>query len=262
MSAERAGAPDDGSFQRLVGEAHEAPFEGWDFSSFGDRYQVQSPSWDYRRLVESQLRLLSPGAAVLDMGTGGGELLRTLDGLPRDTHATEGYPPNVLAARMALQPHAIEVDEVTNDAHLPYPDQRFDLILNRHESFDAFEVVRVLRPGGVFLSQQVGGRDLAELNQQLAAPPHTYTDWTLEAATRQVTAAGLWVLGSGEELLEATFRDVGAIVGLLLITPWVVPGFTVDAYRPQLQRLHQHLHHGPLTVHAHRFYLLAQCPLS
>jgi len=247
VSPERAAAPDDSSFQRLGGEAQEAPFEGWDFSSFGDRYQVESPSWDYRRLAESQLRLLGPGAAVLDMGTGGGELLRTLHGLPRDTHATEGYPPNVLVARMALQPHAIEVDEVTNDAHLPYPDQRFDLILNRHESFDAFEVARVLRPGGVFLSQQVGGRDLAELNQQLAAPPHTYTDWTLDAATRQVTAAGLRVLDSGAELVEATFRDVGAIVRLLLITPWAVPGFPVDAYRPRLQRLHEYLNRGPLT---------------
>lgn len=104
----------------------------------------------------------------------------------------------------------------------------------------------------MFLSQQVGGRDLAELNQQLAAPPHTYTDWTLEAATRQVTAAGLRVLDSGEELVEATFRDVGAIVRLLLITPWEVPGFTVDAYRPRLQRLHEYLNRGPLTVHAHR----------
>jgi len=70
------------------------------------------------------------------------------------------------------------------------------------------------------------------------------------------------VLDSGEELVEATFRDVGVIVRFLLITPWVVPGFTVDAYRPRRQRLHEYLHRGPLTVHAHRFYLLAQCPLS
>ena len=45
---------------------------------------------------------------------------------------------------------------------MPFEDSRFDVVLNRHELDDPAEVFRVLRPGGVFLTQQVDGRDSEE----------------------------------------------------------------------------------------------------
>jgi hypothetical protein len=48
------------------------PVPGWDFSSFGGRIEEEPLSWSYADLA----RGLLPGAhAVLDIGTGGGELL-------------------------------------------------------------------------------------------------------------------------------------------------------------------------------------------
>jgi SAM-dependent methyltransferase len=256
----RPAADGDCSFEALLVDARQARFKGWDWSWMGDRYWEAPVSWDYSYLVNARLPDLGVGAAVLDMGTGGGELLRTFIGLPPDTRATEGYQPNVPVARAALQSHGIQVDEVRDDDHLPYPSDRFDLILNRHESFSAGEVARVLRPGGVFVTQQVGGLDLAELNEQLGAPSHSYADWNLDLAVGQIHRVGLGVLERGEEQVEATFRDVGAVVQFLRIAPWQVPGFTVDGYRSQLRRLHEALSDGPLVVHAHRFYLVAQLP--
>lgn len=251
-------ADGDRSFEVLVADAQQARFEGWDWSWFGDRYQQAPVSWDYSQLVNARLLDLGIGASVLDMGTGGGELLQTFEGLPPDTRATERYPPNVPIARAALQAYGIDVDEVGDDDRLPYPSDRLDLILNRHESFSPDEVARVLRPGGVFVTQQVGGRGLAELNEQLGAPPHGYAAWSLDLAVGQVHRVGLRILDCGEEQVEAAFRDIGAVVHFLRITPWQVPGFTVDEYRPRLRRLHERLSDGPLFVHAHRFYLVAQ----
>ncbi len=45
------------------------------------------------------------------------------------------------------------------------PTGRFDLILNRHESYHPGEIARVLAPGGTFLTQQVGGDELGELRE-------------------------------------------------------------------------------------------------
>ena len=37
-----------------------------------------------------------------------------------------------------------------------YGDSSFDLVINRHEIFGAKEVFRALKPGGLFLTHQVG----------------------------------------------------------------------------------------------------------
>lgn len=41
---------------------------------------------------------------------------------------------------------------------LPFPDQSYDLVLDRHSAFNASEVARILVHDGTFLTQQVDGR--------------------------------------------------------------------------------------------------------
>ena len=48
---------------------------------------------------------------------------------------------------------------------LQFPDGFFDIVTSRHWSFDAAEAARVLKSGGIFLSQQVGERDKENLKQ-------------------------------------------------------------------------------------------------
>ena len=68
-------------------------------------------------------------------------------------------------AAATLRPHGIPVVQVEgapdNDCQdgvrgrLPYADRAFDCVANRHESFLATEVFRILKPGGRFITQQV-----------------------------------------------------------------------------------------------------------
>jgi hypothetical protein len=62
-------------FAELEAEALAAPFSGWDFSWL-DRRSVNEPlPWSYR---QEAARYSGSAAAMLDMGTGGGEVLSRL----------------------------------------------------------------------------------------------------------------------------------------------------------------------------------------
>lgn len=119
---------------------------------------------------------------------------------------------------------------VEEDARLPLPDAHFDLVINRHESFDPHEVRRILRPGGLFLTQQVGGQDNVELNQALQETVTlSYGAWDAAEAARQLRDAGLEVLDEREAFSPGRFVDIGAVVMYLRITPWQIDGFDVAA---------------------------------
>ncbi|MEV0614193.1 hypothetical protein AB0I81_12785 [Nonomuraea sp. NPDC050404] len=63
-------------FAELIQEALATPFEGWDFSCFGNRITDDGElPWDYESLARDRL---PRAASLLDLGTGGGELLASL----------------------------------------------------------------------------------------------------------------------------------------------------------------------------------------
>lgn len=243
--------------ERLHAEEIE-PFEGWDFSHLKGRVHEGQLSWDYTSIVREAL----PGAAsLLDMGTGGGEFLSGLKPLPANTHATEGYAPNAPVARARLEPLGIQVHETRDDGRLPLPDETFALVINRHESYDPAEVRRVLRPGGRFITQQVGGKDGTDLNKLLKAPNPGFgmLDWDLEHARAQLETASFKVVKADEEFPLTSFTDVGAIAYYLKAIPWQIPDFTVNLYSDRLEGLeHRVQAEGSIKVRSHRFLLVAE----
>ncbi|MCK2220151.1 class I SAM-dependent methyltransferase [Actinomadura sp. ATCC 31491] len=243
-------------YEELVRRALAEPFAGWDFGVLAGRMTAREElPWDYARLVRDRL----PGAAsLLDLGTGGGELLASLAPLPPRTAATEGYPPNVAIARRRLARLGVEV---VAGGPAPLPGGAFELVTARHEAYDPGEIRRLLAPGGVFVTQQVAGRDLEEVNAALGAPPHERRDWDLAQAAAGLAAAGLEVTWTGEGGYPAVFHDVGALVLFLRVVPWQVPGFTVAGYDGRLRALHAELRRGrSLRATARRFALVARLP--
>ncbi|MEU6715423.1 class I SAM-dependent methyltransferase [Nonomuraea sp. NPDC046802] len=237
-------------YDELIRDALATPFEGWDFGVFLGRMTDDADlPWDYEALVRERLPAAS---SLLDLGTGGGELLASLAPLPSRTAATEGHPPNLPVARARLAPLGVEV--VAAGDTLPFPDGSFELVVNRHTSYDPCEVRRVLADGGTFLTQQVAGRDLEEINQVLGGPPHEGRDWDLDSA-----CAELDVVWRQEATYTTTFHDVGALVLFLRVISWQVPDFDVDRYADRLRALHADMERGrPLRATARRFALLAR----
>ena len=235
---------------------------GWSFSSMttAGRMGTDQLPWSFGSLV---IPLMDHATDMLDMGTGGGELLSNLRPLPPNTHATEGWAPNVPVARERLEPLGVTVHPFENDGDsLPFPDRSLDLILNRHEAYDAGELRRVLRPGATFITQQVGGKNDNDLNELLGAPPsEDYSDWTLDRAMEELSSAGLNVV-EGQEAYPATrFYDIGALIFYLKAVPWQIEDFTIEKHRVQLYDIHVLIEQqGWLEVSGHRFLIRAEAP--
>lgn len=233
------------------------PFQGWDFSYLEGRYFEASPPWSYEERVR---RLLGDADAVLDMGTGGGEkLLAFKEQLPPNTVATEGWPPNIVIARENLEPHGIRVVpyNIEEEERMPFADGSFSLVINRHEAFDAFEVARILRPGGVFLTQQVDGQAMADLASVFGREPSS-PHVTLAVCGKEVEEAGLRIEFCEEARGEMRFRDVGALVYFANAVPWEFPDdFSVERYAAQLLELHRR---GRLSFEMGYFIIEARRP--
>jgi SAM-dependent methyltransferase len=244
-------------FERLVAEAEEADFSGWDFSYLDGRWIEDEPTWDYGKKVRERL---SGVDTLLDMGTGGGEFLAGLEPLPEHVYATEGYGPNIPVARARLEPLGVQVVEVQADERLQFGDDLFDMVINRHESFAAEEVWRVLKSGGRFVTEQVGGKIHLRLNELLQNQVvYPYADWVLEKAVGELEACGFEILEQREEYPKTIFMDIGAVVYYLRAIPWQIPGFSVAAYRERLWAVHKLIgEEGGLVVHSHLFFVEAR----
>ena len=244
-------------FEQLVQDALAQDFSGWDFSWLNGRWHDQSPSWNYHQLVEEKAQHVE---SLLDMGTGGGEFLASLQNRPPQTAATESYPPNIIVAQQQLTPLGIDVFAFEDDQSLPLPDNTFQLIINRHESYAPSELYRILQPGGTFLTQQVGPKNCIEINKFLHAPlePDVET-WSLDQETQQLKDAGFDIIRAEEELLDSIFDDIGAIAFYLKIIEWQIPDFEINTYHDHLLALHEFIEtNGSFNGIDHRFLIEAR----
>lgn len=249
------------TFDDLVAEAEAAPVEGWDFSWLEGRATEERPSWGYARSMAERLRGAS---AALDVQTGGGEVLAEAPVLPPLTVATEAWPPNLERATRLLHPRGAAVVADADEPPLPFAAEAFDLVVSRHPVTTWWEeIARVLRPGGAYLSQQVGPASVFELVEFFLGPqpPEVRGRRDPERARADAEAAGLEVTDLRSERLRTEFFDVGAVVYFLRKVIWMVPGFTVDAHRARLRELHDLIEaEGPFVAHTARFLIEARKP--
>ena len=242
-----------GRFEELVGEAVGVPITGWEFAWLDGRTVGSELPWSYPDIARSLLR---SAGSLLDLDTGGGEMLADLAPLPPYTVAVESWTPNVPVARDRLTPLGVSV--VTE---LPSGEREFDVVLSRHGRLPATDIARLLRPAGTLLSQQVGSDDMAELNAALGAPPPHPRPWNADVAVAALRAAGLQVDDVREERPVLTFRDIGAIVFQLRAVPWQVRDFSPRRYDRELRRLDEIIRtEGGFPVTTHRFLIRASRP--
>ncbi len=246
--------PADRPYEDLITDALCAPIKGWDFSWLTGRVHSDDLSWDYPSLARAALR---NATRILDIDTGGGEMLASLAPLPAAI-ATEPYPPNVPIATARLAPLGVDVRAGTASA-LPVADKDVALVLNRHGSLDPTEVARVLASQGVFLTQQVGSRNDLAFNDALCVPQPSHPDaHTLHSTVAELEGVGLVIDQAQEEYPVTRYFDVGAVVFQLRAVPWQVPGFDVVASEERLRGLDAYIRKtGSFDVKSHRFLVRA-----
>jgi SAM-dependent methyltransferase len=206
---------------------------GWDFSRM--RVERDPTPWEYSHVVQRYLR---PSAVVLDVGTGGGEKLLPLALSFGRGVGIDADPTMIQAAEENRQrTHETYHSEyswrgsgpadrvsflVMNAEALGFPEGAFDLVLNRHCTIFPGEVVRVLRPGGTFLTQQVGKRNTQNLLAAFGWGPDSFgDDWwqDLPALAEEFRQRGCRIVARGEYDVGYRFLDLESLLFWLKAAP-------------------------------------------
>lgn len=241
----------------LIQEENEK-FSGWDFSYLESTGRMQEfpLRWNYRNRVLIEMNGVT---SLLDMGTGGGEFLSSLQPFPSNTCATEGYDLNLEIAKRRLEPLGIKVFKLEDDKHLPFADDSFELVINRHESYDPDEVSRILKCEGMFITQQVGGFNDKEIHALLKVPESPFRNWNLKTAREQLKNTAFTIVDQNEDIVKTRFYDIGAIVFYLKAIPWQVPDFKVETYIDPLMNMQNLIERdGYIDFTCHRFFIIAK----
>ena len=234
-----------------------AYIKGWDFSHIHGRYEEAGLPWDYEAIIRS---VLKDKMKLLDYDTGGGEFLLSLQHPYENTAATEGYPPNVALCKERLLPLGIDLRECKDAAQIPFADESFDIIINRHGDFNPPVIKRLLKPGGLFITQQVGSdndRELVEMVLPGAKKPFPHED--LPVQITRFTDIGFEILQADEAFGPICFYDVGAFVWFARIIEWEFPGFSVDRCFDQLLQIQEIIERDDkITGRIHRYLIVAR----
>ncbi len=246
-------------FNFLVFEA-DHPFSGWDFSYISDRIVNAPLTWSYSSII---LPLVRKVESLLDMGTGGGEFLSSLVPLPKHTCATENFEPNIPIAKKNLGPLGVMLFSSVDNEKLPFKNEEFNLVINRHEFYSPIEVYRILKPNGIFITQQVGDINDSKLRLILTGSEKSEndTEWNLEYAEERLKAIGFEILERQENISYTRIFDVGAIVYYLKAVPWELAGFSVEKYYDELMEIQSIINEKgylELDSNNHRFIIKAR----
>ena len=247
---------------RMIWEKEEsiAQIKGWDFSHIYGRYEEEnSLPWDYKTIIHE---MLLDDMKLLDYDTGGGEFLLSLRHPYENTAATEGYSPNVQLCREKLLPLGIDLRECADASHVLFDDNSFEIIINRHGDLDPSEIRRMLKPGGFFVTQQVGSENDRELvDAVLPGVEKSFPRNNLKKQREVFEKAGFDILMADEAFCPIRFFDVGAFVWFARIIEWEFPGFSIEKCFDRLLQLQRIIEKdGKIEGTTHRFLIVAQKP--
>jgi len=173
---------------------------GWDFSNMN--VLRQPVPWEYQDVVRRYLR---SSDTVLDVGTGGGQRLRDLAGsfghgvgIDADPEMVRLANENSAAGNLGFRVCSERLESVP---------ETFDVIIDRHAPFDLSAVAAHLKPGGYFITQQVGERNMACVKAALGQP-------VSPPVIRQqaIAVSGLRPLAFMEYDVEYVVRDIESLV--------------------------------------------------
>ncbi|VDG24393.1 SAM-dependent methyltransferase [Lactiplantibacillus mudanjiangensis] len=233
--------------------------QGWTFSHLDGRWESAPLPWDYRKFVEAHL---TSSAMWLDMDTGGGELMSHFHHPADKTVVTEGWGPNIKLLQSKLATSKIKLIADPDENLAAVPDETFDVITNSHGATPIAAIVKKLRPGGWFITQQVGATNNFSLSRFLDADyTPAYPDNTLIHVCSQLQDAGMRLDYQAGAFAKLSFLDVGAIVYYATVIPWEFPDFDLDMAIPRLQQLDRLISsQGAVTTFEDRFMIVAQKP--
>lgn len=243
---------------KYLQEEESKAFSGWDFSYLDGRWSDEPLPWNYIDIVR---KYLIPTLKLLDIGTGGGEILSLFNHPYQNTCVTEGYRPNYELCMEKLAPLGIKVynyvgDEIFQDIK----DNEFDIVINRQESYNECELKRILKPNGIFITQQVGSFNNNDLSRFFDDDfVISYPELTLDKSIIRLEENDFDILYKNEHFPILKFYDLGAIAYFAKIIKWEFKDFSVLNKIDKFLKLQDELKQkGYISSKQHRFIIVAK----
>lgn len=194
--------------------------QGWDFSRVRDgRGPVL---WNYVDVVKQYLK---PTDRVLDIGTGGGEIFLSLSPFFKEGIGVDQNPKMIEAAQDNLTHQSVRNISFTQmeGANLEFGEEKFDVVLIRHLRVYPDQVLRVLRPGGYFITQTVGKNSYLNFLKAFGWTPASFgPDWwqPVSELAQQFRQRGCHILAEAENDVPYWFLDTESFLFFSLSIPW------------------------------------------
>lgn len=231
----------------------------YDFSSYllrTERMAREPLPWSYTSKI---INRLPESRSILDIGIDGGETLTLLKPLPENASAYLDGEDYVERIKRRLEDAGVTF-KLKSDGHMPFGNESYDTVINRQAYYQPDELHRILKPKGIFLTQQIGSVNDLNLNKHLQVPINLKAmQWNLEIARENLEHAGFRIKDQREAFSMTRFYDIGSIIYYLENSPWQMEGFSIEKYRNQLFTLHQEIESGGyLEVKTLHFFIEAE----
>ncbi len=231
---------------------------GWDFSSV--KCTIEG---EVCKLYDEMAKRCNPSDLLLDIGTGGGEglLSSTSAALLKvgidHSEAMFNTANENLRKSNKSNVHFFQMDA----AKLDFPMNFFDILTCRHSPFYVGEVVRVLKEGGVFLTQQVSEADKLNIKHSFGrGQEFDVEDGTLKLRYfKELTETGFTEIQSFDYNTTEYYHTYEDLVFLLKFTP-IVPDFGQNEHDFELLRtfIEDNQTEKGIKTNAKRFMIIAK----
>ncbi|WP_206099723.1 hypothetical protein [Longirhabdus pacifica] len=119
---------------------------------------------------------------------------------------------------------------------------------------------RVLKPNGIFITQQVGGQNGRRLSNMLI--PHfipKYEEWKLHNTSQQLQKEHFEIIYANEYHPYQKFFTIEALIYYAKVIQWEFPDFTVsNNFQQLLEAEKERLAKGYILNYQHRFIIVSR----
>ncbi|MDR1466399.1 MAG: class I SAM-dependent methyltransferase [Treponema sp.] len=227
-------------------------------SGLKNRVQEEPLPWDLRLITK---KFLDRRQSLLDMFAGSADFINGFSNLPPRITFVDRLPVDAPEQIWNVKDTRIHVKHSAGDCLLPFPNTSFDIILNRNSKYEISEVRRVLSPGGVFITQQIGGMNALDLCAALGMLIKI-TGRSLVQNAAAFVRAGLRLVDCGESLGKQRFYRIDDVIYYIKHVPLLVECFDSTASQQELSVLESVLERqGYFDCISHRYFLVVEKPI-
>ena len=128
---------------------------GWDFSKLDKGVAVKNQKWDFTAVVG---KYITKNSILLDLGTGSGEKIISFAKKCKRVCGIDNSKFMIAKAKQNVKLKNAEF-KIGDNNKVPYGNKTFDIIASRHAPINFKEAYRVMKEGGLLITQQVGEMD-------------------------------------------------------------------------------------------------------